>query len=207
MFLRRKKLSIPQQVKKFAAPDKGYQQGYKRLIAYFAWRIKRLPGTPEFIAKGFSIGVAINFWPLLFTHLFFGYILCRVFKGSLIAMFIGTLFGNPWTFAIVYPLMYKLGKIMLGLRPRHAAHAIDSAGEVWSMIWPVESWHNLAVAFQEFFLPMMIGGFLLGLPCALFAYYLARNGISVYQSQRRKILLKRFEAVEREIEQPQPPAQ
>lgn len=164
------------------------------------WRLKRLPGTPVFIARGFAIGVAINFWPILYTHLFFAYLLCLVFSGSLLAMFIGTLLGNPLTFAIVYPLMYKVGKIMMGLRPVHSENSLDSAEEVFSKIWPIESWHKLWLVFQEILFPMMIGGFLIGLPITIASYYLARNAIRVYQVQRRLHLIKKFEKVEHDIE-------
>ena len=175
-----------------------------RSLHYFIWRVKRLPGTPEFIARGFAIGVAINFWPVLFTHLIFGYLFCMLLEGSLLSMFIGTLIGNPWTFAIVYPIMYKIGKVILGLKPIHAERSIDAAAGVWDKIWPIESWHSLVTAFQHVLWPMMIGGFLLGLPCTLFSFYLARNAIRVYHGQKRRSLLKKFEIAEHDIESPHP---
>ena len=206
MFVRRQKLSLAQNIRKFVRPSRGFKEGYKRVLHYFVWRLKRLPGTPVFIARGFAIGVAINFWPILFTHLLFGYIFCRLLKGSLLAMFIGTLIGNPWTFAIVYPIMYKIGKIMLGMRPVHNERAISSAADLWDRIWPIESFatsmHNLAIIFQEILFPLMIGGFLLGLPVTMFSFYITRNVIEVYQTQRRRHLIKKFEAVEHDIETP-----
>lgn len=208
MFLQRNKPSFLSQFKKLAVPQRGFKDGYKRAAYYFIWRLKRLPGTPVFIARGFAIGVAINFWPILFTHLLFGYIFCRLLKGSLLAMFIGTLLGNPWTFAIVYPINYKIGKIMLGLRPTHSERAIGSAADLWNKIWPIESFatsmHNLGIIFQEILFPLMIGGFFVGLPVTLLSYYLTRNIIQVYQAQRRRMLLKKFEAVEHDIEDIQP---
>ena len=121
-------------------------------------------------------------------------------------MFIGTLIGNPWTFAIVYPIMYKIGKIMLGMRPVHNERAISSAADLWDRIWPIESFatsmHNLAIIFQEILFPLMIGGFLLGLPVTMFSFYITRNVIEVYQTQRRRHLIKKFEAVEHDIETP-----
>ena len=118
LFRRRQKKSFWLSVKHSIHP----QKGWIRVAKYFLYRLQRLPGTPEFIARGFAFGVAVNYWPILFTHLLFGYVLCRLFKGHLISMFIGTLLGNPWTFAIVFPLTYKLGKVFLGLRPSHRKH-------------------------------------------------------------------------------------
>lgn len=115
-------------------------------------------------------------------------------------MFIGTLVGNPWTFAIVYPLMYKIGKVLLGLKPIHAERSIDAATNIWDKIWPIESWHSLSMLVQHVLWPMVIGGFLLGLPCTLLAYYLARNAIKVYHAQHRRNLIKKFERVEQDID-------
>jgi len=176
------------------------QKGWKRAFHYVLLRLKRLQGTPEYIARGFAIGVAINYWPILFTHLIFGFILCRMLKGNLISMFIGTLLGNPWTFAIVYPLSYKLGKVFLGLRPSHNLTSLDSAEEIWSRIWPVHSWDQLEIAFQDVILPMIIGGGLLAIPSALVGFYVVRNAIRVYRAQRRKKLQRHFDGNEADLE-------
>ncbi len=200
LFKRRLQLSLYQRTKGVVNPEKGYARAWH----YLVWRVKRRPGTPEFIARGFAIGAAINFWPILFTHFICGIVLCWIFGGDLIAMFIGTLLGNPWTFAIVYPLMYKIGKILLGLRPIHQETSLDTVEEVWAKIWPIESWDSLLNAFREVIFPMMLGGFLLGLPCALLAYFIARNTVRVYQAQRRKLIMKRFDSVETEIEKNNP---
>lgn len=179
-------------------------KGYTRIWHYLVWRVKRLPGTPEFIAMGLAIGVGINFWPFLFTHLVTGYLLCRLLKGSVLAMFIGTFLGNPWTFAVVYPIMFRIGKVLLGARMFHPQHSdaevVRSVENIWDKVWPIESWHTLSTIFQELFLPLMLGGFLLGLPCVLATYYLTRNALRAYQDQRRKNLLAKFDAVEEEIE-------
>lgn len=176
------------------------QKGWKRVLTYFIFRLKRLQGTPEFIARGFAFGVAINFWPILFTHLIGGYVLCRLFKGNLISMFIGTLLGNPWTFAIVYPLSYKLGKVFLGLRPSHNPNSIDSSEEIWARLWPIHDWQQLNIVFHDLILPLLIGGVMLGIPSALFGYFVVRNTLRIYQAQRRKRLQRHFDAVEAEIE-------
>jgi uncharacterized protein len=197
MFLTRDKTSLYKKTQKLLVA----KRGYKRPFAYMIWRLKRLPGTPEFIARGLAIGIAINFWPILFTHLVFGYLLCRLMRGSILAMAVGTLAGNPWTFAVVYPIMYKIGKILLGLNPIHSERSLDSAEEVASRLWPIESWPGFVHALQEIFFPMMLGGFLLGLPVTILTFYATRNAVRVYQTQRRKHLLRKFEDVEHDIEE------
>lgn len=200
MFLSREKHHWRKRARRYIAPCGGYRRFYKRAFNYIVLRLKRRPGSPEYIAKGFAIGVAINFWPILFTHFICGFVICRLIAADILAMFIGTMLGNPWTFAIVYPLMYKLGKTLLGMRPRHRAESLDSIEEVWAQIWPIKSLDNLYFAFHEIILPMMLGGFLLALPAGILGYYIARNAVRVYQAQRRRSLTRKFDDLEAEIE-------
>jgi uncharacterized protein (DUF2062 family) len=202
LFKRREQPPVKDRLKEFVSP----KRGHRRAFDYIVWRLKRRPGTPEYIAKGFAIGIAINYWPILFTHLIIGWVFCRILKGDLIAMFIGTLAGNPWTFAIVYPLTYRMGKTLLGLRPVHNPAAIDSAEEIWKQLWPVKSWDQIIIAFDNVLIPMMIGGFLLALPSAIFAYYVARNAVRLYHVQKQHRLRKKFDSVEAEIEKGNPHA-
>lgn len=199
MFVRREKLSSSKKLKLALSPSK---KGFKRSLHYLLWRIKRLPGTPEYIARGFAIGVAVNFWPVLFTHLVIGYVTARLLKGDVLAMFIGTMLGNPWTFAMVYPVMYKIGKVLLGMNPHHHADKVGSLETIWEMIANVHSWQGFVTLVQEVFLPLGLGGFLLGLPCTMASYYLVRNMVRVYRAQRRKHLLAQFDRTEHEIEDP-----
>jgi uncharacterized protein (DUF2062 family) len=181
LFKRREKQPLISRLVEAVSPSKGHRRSFD----YVLWRLKRIPGTPEYIAKGFAIGMAVNFWPILFTHLIIGWIFCRILRGDFIAMFIGTLFGNPWTFAIVYPMTYRIGKALMGLRPVHSPTALDSVEDIWKQLWPITSWDKIYIAFENILFPMMIGGFLLALPFVLFAYYMARNIIRMYQAQRR----------------------
>lgn len=202
LFKRRQQPPVKHRLKEFVSP----KRGYRRAFDYVLWRLKRRPGTPEYIAKGFAIGVAVNYWPVIGSHLLIGWILCRLARGDFLAMFIGTLFGNPWTFAMVYPMTYRLGKALLGLRPVHNAAAIDSPEEIWEQIWPVKSFDQIYLAFENILFPMTIGGFLLALPSGFFAYYVARNMIRLYHLQKQIRLRKKFDAVEAEIEQNNPHA-
>lgn len=196
MFKRRQKLSFARRVRYFISP----QRGFKRSFHYLRWRLRRLPGTPEGIARGFAIGVGINFWPVLFTHIPLGYVIAKLLRGNVIAMIAGTMLGNPWTFATVYPLMYKLGKAVQGTHSIHHPRVFDSIDKIWDMLVQIQSWNDMEIVFHQLLLPMGIGGFLLGLPCVLAAYYLVRNSVRVYRLQRRKILLRKFYTDEHDIE-------
>src|SRR5690606_4469057 len=111
--------------------------------------------------------------------------------------------GNPASFAIVWPIMYRIGKAFLGfhiMRPVSSDEVMLATERALDHIWPIESWERLGMVFHELFLPLFLGGFLLGLPCVLVTYYVTRNALRVYQDKKRQRLLRRFDEVEAEIE-------
>lgn len=89
--------------------------GVQRSAKYIAYRILRLPGTPYSIAAGFAAGAAVSFTPLLGLHFLLGALLAVAMGGNLIAMAIGTAVGNPWTFPLIWSLIYKVGRVLLGM--------------------------------------------------------------------------------------------
>ena len=89
--------------------------GVQRSAKYIVYRILRLPGTPYSIAAGFAAGAAVSFTPLLGLHFLLGALLAVAMGGNLIAMAIGTAVGNPWTFPLIWSLIYKVGRVLLGM--------------------------------------------------------------------------------------------
>ena len=105
MFRRRKPLSALKQLRAVIWP----QRGFRRLFSYLFQRIIRLPGTPASIASGFASGVAASFTPFLGLHFFLAGALALLFRGNVLASAIGTFFGNPWTFILIWLADYEVG--------------------------------------------------------------------------------------------------
>ena len=84
-------------------------RGFGRLFSYLFQRIIRLPGTPASIAIGFASGVAASFTPFLGFHFVIGGALAMLFRGNVLASAIGTFFGNPWTFILIWLADYEIG--------------------------------------------------------------------------------------------------
>lgn len=111
MFRRRTPRTKGQKLREFMWPS----MGMKRLGRYYKHRMGRLPGTPEFIARGMAVGVAISFTPLVGLHMIIGTGLCWLLRGSLLAMVLGTLIGgNLWTLPFIWIASFKLGSALLG---------------------------------------------------------------------------------------------
>lgn len=109
LFNSRKKPGILSKVLSFFWPRIGWSRAWK----YIMLRIQRLPGTPSSIAKGFACGVAVSFTPFIGAHLVLSGVVAWLMGGNVLAAVIGTVVGNPWTFPIIWILIFKTGKFLL----------------------------------------------------------------------------------------------
>ena len=102
MFRRRVPLSFTGRVKEILWPRKGFS----RLYSYLVQRILRMPGSAYSLASGFACGVAVSFTPLVGFHLLLACGLAYFIRGNLATALLGTIFGNPWTFPLIFCLLY-----------------------------------------------------------------------------------------------------
>ena len=87
---------------------------FSRTRKYISLSFQRLKGTPHELALGFSTGVAISFTPFIGFHTLISISLAWAIRGSMAAAIIGTFFGNPWTFPLIWYLTLKVGNIFYG---------------------------------------------------------------------------------------------
>jgi len=109
LFNSRKKPDFLSRIYSFFWPKTGWSRAWK----YILLRVQRLPGTPSSIAKGFACGVAVSFTPFVGAHLAISGVVSWLIGGNVLAAFIGTVVGNPWTFPIIWVLIFKTGKFFL----------------------------------------------------------------------------------------------
>lgn len=208
VFQRRDKRSAWQSVREIAYPSKGLS----RPFSYIWLRIKRRPGTPEYVAKGFAIGMLISFTPLIGAHVVGAIFIAWMFRAdALAAVFASLIINAPVTFGIIFPLTYRVGKAVMNLQPRFAAVQLDSYQELLQKMWPIESWTQLRHITWELFLPMTIGGFVTGIPVSIGCYYIVRKAVIIFKEQRSHLkqmrLKSTFNSTEADIEKDNPHAQ
>ena len=191
MFQRRKPLSIINQMRSFLWPARGF----RRLFSYLFQRIIRLPGTPASIAIGFASGVAASFTPFLGFHFIIGGALAMLFRGNVLASAIGTFFGNPWTFILIWLADYEVGLSVihaLGYGAHLKVLSIEELGVTMGRVLQFMSfsgtftWANLAVDFEQVFMPMMIGGIVLGLVAWFVSFLLTFWAVKAWRVHRTK---------------------
>jgi uncharacterized protein (DUF2062 family) len=172
MFRRRNKPKFQDKVAGFFWPA----IGWKRSSKYVGHRVARLPGTPYSIAAGFACGAAVSFTPFVGLHLAGGALMAWLIRGNVLAAWIGTLVGNPWTFPFIWIGIYKLG-ILMGAGDHHAHADLDFIaffeellaamktfdlsyiGEIaWPVLWPmiVGGTPCFIISWPLFFFPIQV---------------------------------------------------
>ena len=111
VFKRRDRRSIVQAVLDFLWP----RGGWTRAFYYVQHRLRRLPGSPERIARGIWAGVFTTFTPFYGLHFIFAALVSRLVQGNLLAALLSTFFGNPLTYIPIGVVSLQTGHFLLQL--------------------------------------------------------------------------------------------
>src|SRR5688572_29956544 len=109
LFKRKNKLTLSQQVRSVIWP----RTGWKRALQYLGHRTVRISDTAHSIALGLTIGCAVSWTPTFGTHLLQCFLFSKLLRANWMAAFIGSAFGNPWTFPLILWIAYQVGEFML----------------------------------------------------------------------------------------------
>lgn len=198
MFKRREKRSWDQRLLHLVWP----RGGWARAVEYIRHRLKRLPDSPQRIARGIASGVFVSFTPLFGMHFLLAALVAKLIRGNILAALLATFFGNPVTYLPIAASALKTGHFILGRRPEDVAHG--NLGQTFAGAWadlfrnlravftdaPAE-WSNLSAFYHDLFLPFLVGGIFPGTLCAVVCYALAVPVIRTYQNRRKKTLAAR----------------
>ena len=195
MFRRRKPLSVLKKLRAVIWPERGF----RRLFSYLFQRIIRLPGTPASIASGFASGVAASFTPFLGLHFILAGALAMLFRGNVLASAIGTFFGNPWTFILIWLADYEVGLRIIHAFGYGADLHVLSIDELIAIMGNVMrflsftgniSWTDLSRDIEQVFMPLLIGGTVLGAIAWVALFIITLWAIKGWRLHRAKRLLK-----------------
>jgi uncharacterized protein (DUF2062 family) len=184
--------------------------GWTRAFHYVKHRLRRLPDSPQRIARGVFAGVFVCFTPLFGLHFIAAAAVAFVLNGNILAALLATFFGNPITFPIIALMSLQIGHWLLGSTFEHGNQGAladtfigawrDLKGNVIAVFSDRPAhWDHLAEFFREVFLPYLVGGIVPGLIAGLVAYYLSEPVIAAYQKRRKKKLHERFLALREKL--------
>ncbi|MGH1398754.1 MAG: DUF2062 domain-containing protein [Alphaproteobacteria bacterium] len=179
MFKRRTPLNVFQKLKELAWPS----MGWGRMGVYLKHRTIRIPDSNYKIALGLALGAAISFSPFVFTHIIQGCILAFFLRANYIAVAIGTLIGNPWTFPFMWWAGISLGAGIFNWLGFPASTNVPDA-------MSLEIFINLIKndPFRILF-PWMLGGYLIclvTLPLFYILFYQIVKGAKAARAIKRK---------------------
>jgi len=203
LFKRRERPGLLTRIRHFLWP----RSGWGRATRYVILRLKRLPGSPEEIARGVAAGVFVSFTPFFGMHFVSAALIAWVIRGNILAAILGTFFGNPLTFPFIAALNLELGSWMLDVSADIGHHSLP---ELFKGAFR-DLWHNSIAmftgetvdwsGFQDFFrgifLPYLVGGIGPGVVFAIGSYYLSVPLIAAYQNRRRGRLKAKWEEIRR----------
>ncbi len=170
--------------------------GWRRTVVYLGHRLARLKGSPHSIAAGFAYGAAVSFTPFVGLHLVASAFLAWITRGNILAAWIGTLVGNPWTFPIIWVWIYQLGRLMgFGEHPNGDSPNFTAlfGNMVKSMLQA--DFQYLQDSAWPIFGAMLIGSIPTAIVAWIVSYYIVRGLLGWYQAaraaRRKKILAAR----------------
>ena len=204
VFRRRDRRSVLRATSDFVYP----RGGWTRAALYVKHRVRRLPDTPERIARGIGAGVFTTFTPFYGLHFVVAAIVAKLCRGHILAALMGTFFGNPLTYVPIGLISLKMGHFILGTNFDDRAHRsfggkfVDAADDLKDNFFALftertADWHGLSVFYHEVFFPYLIGGLLPGMVAGLVASYLSLPLIRAYKKRRKGAIKAKFEAIKK----------
>ncbi|WP_293067588.1 MULTISPECIES: DUF2062 domain-containing protein [unclassified Moorena] len=132
---------------------------FRRRLKYIYWRLVRMQGKPEAIARGLACGVFAGFFPLFGLQLIIGILLAVLLRGNKIAATAGTWISNPLTYVPIFAFNFHVGEWLLNQ---------DELANV-----SFQSWQEFRELGSEIVLTLFVGCFAVGLVCAVVSYWLS----------------------------------
>ena len=182
MLFRRRDKNLWASIQAFIWPKKGVMRGW----IYLMMRILRIRSSDYSLSAGFAAGVAVSFTPLIGLHFILGIALAWLIRGNMIMSMIGTAIGNPWTFPLIWALIYAVGTSVLGRSPGDT--------DVTTL-----SYELLLNSPGEVMVSMFTGGLIMGgifgvisfLLAYVFAGRIRMKLLSIKRNRLKKMVIKR----------------
>jgi len=154
-------------------------------------------GTPEAIATGAAVGLVVAFTPTIGLQLILAYGIATLLKANRPAAIIPVWITSPVTIAPIYAFTYTVGTFFVdGPSVNEVRHQLMDITRRLDR----HNFFDFASHIEEFmrigkdmFIPMWIGGLLVGGVCALVAYPLILGGVRRYRKHREHARQRRAE--------------
>lgn len=158
---------------------------FKRKMLQLYAKIVREKATPEYIAKGWAIGM---FYGCLIP---FGFqLLCSIptafiLKGSKIGATVGTLITNHFSVFIIYPIQCYVGLLLMG-----KTRSMAELKEIMTGVIHASSYEALLSIGTELVAAFFIGGAILTAVMTPVTYFFVKSLVVKYRTKRNGQMVK-----------------
>lgn len=178
---------------------------FRYLYRRFFQKILQINDTPESIALGTAIGVFIAMTPTVGVQMILVLIVNTMCRANRLAGVAMVYISNPVTMIPIYWIDYVVGTRLIGMEAINRERFEEVFQQFVTDLEHIDWWAALgdfAAVNAEVFLPMLVGGCLLGLLLALPAYPITLRVVRVHQRRRahKQALLKLRELRRKERE-------
>jgi uncharacterized protein len=181
LFRRRHPVSYLTKLRELLWPRRGFIRSYH----YLTKRILRLSATPHAIAAGVVAGVVASWTPFIGLHFLLAFAFAYLVAGNMVAAAIGTAFGNPLTFPLIWAATWEVGHRLVGKRvPLGGGIDLErkfSIGAIETMWQPILK-------------PMLIGAIPLAAVSGVIIYCVIYFTVAKFQARRRERLAAKARA-------------
>lgn len=168
--------------------------GWKRAASYYYHRIFRGGLPAHRITVGLATGAAVSWSPFMGTHILHVAFFSWLFRVHLLSGVVGTLWGNPWTFPVMYLIAYQLGIVICSVMGFADFVAFPDAMTMEYFV--KEPWNFITFIFSnplKILLPMTIGGYVCALLFWPIAFAVLYYPVVVLRGAYRRQRLKRIQ--------------
>ncbi|NES03673.1 MAG: DUF2062 domain-containing protein [Okeania sp. SIO2F4] len=142
---------------------------------YLHWRLIRMRGTPEYIARGLALGVFAGLFPIFGLQTIVGIALATLFRGHKIAAAAGTWVSNPLTYLPIYAINFQVGRWLLNSQEEFVPESILSFPELMQY-------------GTQFVTSLFLGCLVMGIIGGILSYFVGLKLIRWWRSNRRQNL-------------------
>ena len=155
-----------------------------RLMKYYYIKVVRTPGTPDFVARGWALGVAVGCIVPVFCQLVVAIPLAFVFRCSKIGAAAGTFVTTPPTAIFIYPIQIWVGnKIINGNLSTDTAEKLV---EIFNGDYTfVEKWQAFAALGGDLVAAFFAGGIAWAAVMVPVVYFGVKKLVVSYRAMRQ----------------------
>jgi len=172
------------------------RRSWARSAKYMSKRILRLTASPHAISAGVAAGVFASFTPFLGLHFFIAFFVAYLIAGNFLAAAMGTFFGNPLTFPVIWAGTYQTGNLILFGKSGEENKGLSSLSELDFFDAGLTGvWNAIVGIWEPVMKPMLIGAVPLGIAFAISAYLVTRWSAVKFRKAQQKRREKKLEKI------------